>query len=263
MMSTDRRPSVAGLFYDADPATLRHWVESYVAAGNGGRSGSVKALVAPHAGYQYSGPIAGSAYAALAAVAQQIERVILFGPAHRYPFRGLAYPLAERLLTPLGAVEVDRDALNSVAHLPQVHSLDRAFDGEHCLEVQLPFLQVVLGEFRVAPFLVGGADPTEVAQVMDLLWGGDETLILVSSDLSHYLDYETARSTDRITTHAIESLAPESMDHHGACGCTPIQGLLLEARRRGLAAETLDLRSSGDTAGPHDRVVGYGAYAFH
>lgn len=263
MMMTDRRPSVAGLFYDADPDTLRHQVESYIASAKGEPAKGIKALVAPHAGYIYSGPIAGSAYAALAAVAPRIERVVLFGPAHRYPFRGLAYPLAERLLTPLGAVPVDRAALEQVAKLSQVHALDRAFDGEHCLEVQLPFLQVALGAFRVVPFLVGDVDPAQVAQVMELLWGGDETLVVVSSDLSHYLDYDTARATDRGTTHAIESLAAESLDHHGACGCTPIQGLLLEARRRGLAAETLDLRSSGDTAGPRDRVVGYGAYAFH
>lgn len=262
-MNTDRQPSVAGLFYDADPATLRHQIASFLAAAHGEPRSDIKAVVSPHAGYQYSGPIAGSAYAALAAVAPRIERVILFGPAHRYPFRGIAYPRAERLVTPLGAVPVDRDALARISDLPQVHALDQAFDGEHCLEVQLPFLQVLLDTFRVVPLLVGDADPTQVAEVMAALWGGDETLIVVSSDLSHYLDYDTARTTDRLTTRAIETLAAQSLDHHGACGCTPIQGLLLEARRRGLVAQTLDLRNSGDTAGGRDHVVGYGAYAFH
>lgn len=223
----------------------------------------VKALVVPHAGYQYSGPVAASAYAQLRPIADRIRRVVLFGPAHRVYFRGIAYPEADRLLTPLGALVIDREALAGLADLPEVQALDRAFTGEHCLEVQLPFLQSLLADFRVVPLLVGDVTWESAARVMERLWGGPETLILVSSDLSHYLDYETARRTDRRTTDAIERLDPQSLDHHAACGCIPLCGLLLQARRLGLVERTLDLRNSGDTAGPRDRVVGYGAYAFY
>ena len=261
-MNRDREPAVAGLFYPADPAALHRRVQGLMAAAEPGSLTDLKALVVPHAGYQYSGPIAASGYAQLAAIAPRIRRVILFGPAHRAYFRGLAYPDAERLLTPLGAVDLDREALDLLVDLPQVHGIDRAFMGEHCLEVQLPFLQTLLTDFRAVPLLVGDATPQEVAQVMERLWGGPETLILVSSDLSHYLDYESAKRTDLGTTRAIERLDPEALDHHRACGCTPLCGLLLEARRRGLKERTLDLRNSGDTAGPRDQVVGYGAYAF-
>lgn len=262
-MNPDLEPSVAGLFYPASPATLQRQVQSLMAAAEPGSLTDLKALVVPHAGYQYSGPIAASGYAQLAAVAGRIRRVILFGPAHRAYFRGLAYPDAERLLTPLGAVALDREALDGLADLPQVQRIDRAFLGEHCLEVQLPFLQTLLPDFRVVPLLVGDATAQQVAEVMERLWGGAETLILVSSDLSHYLDYDRAKRTDLRTTQAIERLDPEALDHHSACGCTPLCGLLLEARRRGLKERTLDLRSSGDTAGPRDQVVGYGAYAFY
>jgi AmmeMemoRadiSam system protein B len=264
-MQIDRQPAVAGLFYPANPNALRRQVETLMARARVRipLGGEPKALVVPHAGYQYSGPVAASAYARIAPIAARIRRVVLLGPSHRVAFRGIAYPAADRLLTPLGAVTVDRQVLGTLSDLPQLQCLDRVFDGEHCLEVQLPFLQTLLADFRLVPLLVGLAEPEQVAQVMDRLWGGAETLILVSSDLSHYLDYETGARVDRDTTGAIERLEPEALDHESACGATPLCGLLLEARRRGLAATTLDLRSSGDTAGPRDRVVGYGAYAFH
>jgi hypothetical protein len=261
-MSIDRQPSVAGLFYPADPDTLRRQVDAFLAAVAPALTLNPKALIAPHAGYPYSGPVAACAYAQLAPIAAAVRRVVLLGPAHRLAVRGLAYPSAERLLTPLGPVEVDRAALNELADLPQVTCVDAAFDGEHCLEVQLPFLQSLLPDFRVVPLLVGAATVQSVAEVLDRLWGGPETLILVSSDLSHYLDYDTAAQMDRETTDAIERLEPERLDHQCACGATPLCGLLLEARRRELTATTLDLRSSGDTAGIRDQVVGYGAYAF-
>ena len=260
-MNIDRAPSVAGLFYPADPAVLRRQVETLMASVAPGPETHPKALIAPHAGYQYSGPIAASAYAQLAPIASRIRRVVLLGPAHRLPFRGLAYPAADRLLTPLGAVKLDREALAGLSDLPQVKRLDAAFDGEHCLEVHLPFLQTLLGDFRVVPLIVGAVAPEAVADVLERLWGGDETLIVISSDLSHYLDYASAVRVDRDTTRAIEHLEPESLDHQGACGATPVAGLLLAARRRGLTVRTLDLRNSGDTAGPRDQVVGYGAYA--
>ncbi|AUB79534.1 AmmeMemoRadiSam system protein B [Candidatus Thiodictyon syntrophicum] len=261
-MSIDRQPAVAGAFYPANPVVLGRRVDDLLAGvADSGALPHPKALIAPHAGYQYSGPIAASAYARLAPIAARIRRVVLLGPAHRLPFRGIAFTGADRLLTPLGAVDLDREALAGLADLPQVQRLDAAFDGEHCLEVQLPFLQRVLGDFRVVPLIVGAVEPEAVAEVIDRLWGGDETLIVISSDLSHYHDYATATRLDRETTRVIEQLEPAALDHQAACGATPLAGLLVAARRRAMQVRTLDLRNSGDTAGPRDQVVGYGAYA--
>jgi AmmeMemoRadiSam system protein B len=206
--------------------------------------------------------VAAYAYARLRARADRITRVVLLAPAHRLPFQGLAIPEADEFQTPLGRIPVDRAALQTVLALPQVRRLDEAFDGEHALEVHLPFLQTVLRTFRIVPFVVGDATATEVAEVLDRLWDGEETLIVVSSDLSHYLDYDAAKARDARTTGRIEALDP-SVGYHDACGRNPVNGLLIVARRRGLAVETLDLRNSGDTAGPRGRVVGYGAYVFH
>jgi AmmeMemoRadiSam system protein B len=261
-MKTIRRPAVAGMFYPADPHSLRADVDSYLAQAGGDLGPAPKALIAPHAGYDYSGPVAAHAYARLRAVADRITRVVLMAPAHRWPFYGLATSVADEFQTPLGRVPVDRQALLAVADLPQVQTLDAAFDGEHSLEVHLPFLQVMLPAFRIVPFVVGEASATEVAEVLERVWGGDETLIVVSSDLSHYLDYDAARARDAGTTRRIEALDP-TICHHDACGRNPVNGLLTVARRHGLTAETVDLRNSGDTAGPRDRVVGYGAYVFH
>lgn len=262
-----RRPNVAGMFYPSDAQALTAAVRSFLAgAERAGRRGtsaiaSPKAIVAPHAGYQYSGPIAGSAYAALAARAQEISRVVLLGPSHRVPFAGLAYSGADTFLTPLGPIRVDQTALAAIADLPQVRCYEAPFEGEHCLEVQFPFLQLLLGDFAIVPLLVGDASVDEVAAVIDRLWGGPETLIVVSSDLSHYLDYDSAKAIDAETTRAIEGLHPEAIGHAQACGRNPLNGLLAVAKRRGLHAHTLDLRNSGDTAGPRSQVVGYGAYA--
>lgn len=261
-MQTVRRPAVAGLFYPADPRELRADVDDYLSRVHPAPGPAPKALIAPHAGYVYSGPVAAHAYARLRPVADTIRRVVLLAPAHRFPFRGLAFPEASEMLTPLGRVKVDRGALEAVSDLPQIQQLDLAFEGEHALEVHLPFLQAVLPSFSVVPFVVGDATAAEVAEVLERLWGGEETLIVVSSDLSHYLDYESARARDTRTTRLIEALDPV-VGLHDACGRTPVNGLLTVARRRGLKAETVDLRNSGDTAGPRDRVVGYGAYLFH
>jgi hypothetical protein len=261
-MANVRYPNVAGMFYPADAQELEESVRTYLTLAKTDHTPSPKAIVAPHAGYVYSGPVAGSAYAQLMEHGGDISRVILLGPSHRVPFSGLAYSEAEQFLTPLGAVAVDRQAYGEVADLPQVRAFEAPFDGEHCLEVQLPFLQLVLEHFRVVPFLVGDASTEEVAEVIGRLWGGEETLIVISSDLSHYLDYEGARRIDAETSRAIEALHPEEISQHQACGRNPLSGLLREAQRHGLRARTLDLRNSGDTAGPRDRVVGYGAYAF-
>lgn len=266
-MNQLRNPAVAGLFYPQYPEVLRADVGALLAAvpapaADPGPPAMPKAVIAPHAGYQYSGPIAASAYAALAPVAGRIERVVLLGPSHRVGFRGLAYSHADAFVTPLGIVPVDQAALATLGDLPQVQPLERAFDGEHCLEVQLPFLQVVLGAFRLVPLLVGEADGPAVAAVLERLWGGPETLVVISSDLSHFLSYDAARSVDAGTSAAICALRGEAIGPSQACGRNPILGLLMEARRRGLAVRELDLRNSGDTAGGRDRVVGYGAYLF-
>lgn len=263
-----REPAVAGTFYPADEVVLRREVESFL-AGARERTRSLddegrvpKALIVPHAGYVYSGPVAASAYACLAPLRGRVERVVLFGPAHRVPIRGLAVLPAEAMRTPLGLVSIDRAGVNALSDLPQVERSERAHRLEHSLEVQLPFLQEVLGAFSIVPLLVGDATDEEVAEVFERLWGGPETLFVVSSDLSHYHDYETARRLDAAACRAIESFDAEALDWESACGRMPIRGLLRAAASHGLVAQTLDLRSSGDTAGPRDQVVGYGAWAF-
>jgi AmmeMemoRadiSam system protein B len=256
-----RRPAVAGAFYPDDPAELSAAVDGYLAGAPGGGE-APKALIAPHAGYVYSGPIAGSAYAALRTLRERIERVLLIGPAHRVALRGLAASGADAFSTPLGDVPVDRAAVDAACALPQVTQLEQAHALEHSLEVHLPFLQRALSRFSLVPLVAGDASADEVAQVLELLWGGAETLIVISSDLSHYYDYETARRLDGATTRAIEALDPAGLSGESACGRVPIRGLLVAARHHGLRAHTLDVRSSGDTAGTRDQVVGYGAYAF-
>jgi AmmeMemoRadiSam system protein B len=261
MHSQFTRPAaVAGAFYPGDAHTLQRGVAAMLAQPERAPA-APKALIVPHAGYIYSGPIAASAYVALEKSAATIRRVVLFGPAHRLWVRGLAASSADWFATPLGKVAVDREALQAVAHLPQVETSDDAHAQEHSLEVQLPFLQAVLDDFAVAPFVVGGASPAEVAEVMDILWGGAETLIVVSSDLSHYLPYAEAQRIDRATADSILDRRTISR-HEQACGAVPINGLLEVARRRQLVPRLLDLRNSGDTAGDHARVVGYGAFAF-
>jgi MEMO1 family protein len=252
---------VAGSFYPADPDQLRSEVRRYLRQASAETATPPKALIAPHAGYIYSGPVAGSAYIQLASQADSISRVVILAPAHRVAFSGIAYASATVFRTPLGDVEVDLGALNSVARLPNLQQRDDAFRNEHSIEVHLPFLQETLSSFKIVPLLVGETTPAEVEKVLESLWGGSETLILISSDLSHYLDYDAARKMDREASNAIESLTPDGLSFNHACGRIPVSGLLLAARRHRLNVTTLDLRNSGDTAGSRDRVVGYGAYA--
>jgi len=257
-----RRPAVAGLFYPGDPRELVDSVQRYLREAPGDGGPAPKAMIAPHAGYVYSGPVAGSAYARLASARGVVRRVVLIGPSHRVPFRGLAVPTADVFTTPLGPIPVDREALERILALPQVIVSDEAHAAEHSLEVQLPFLQEVLGDFALVPIAAGEASAAEVAEVLEALWGGPETLVVVSSDLSHYYDYATARRLDAETTRAIEELRPEALGSESACGRVGVRGLLLAARGHGLRCRTLDVRNSGDTAGPRDQVVGYGAYEF-
>lgn len=266
-MATARPAAVAGLFYPADPRQLSAMVEGFLreepAAGAGlAPKPAPKAIIAPHAGYVYSGSIAGSAFRAAAAAAGVIERVVLIGPSHFVPIRGLALPGHPYFATPLGEVAVDPRGAQAALRLPQVRLIPEAHAREHSLEVEIPFLQALFGEISLVPLVVGAATAEEVAEVLDHLWGGAETLVVVSSDLSHYLSCEAARTADRATADEILALGGP-LDPSQACGALPINGLLEAARRRGLTPELLDLRNSADTAGDPSRVVGYGAFAFH
>jgi AmmeMemoRadiSam system protein B len=261
-----RQPAVAGTFYPADPGALRAMVGGLLAAVPQRAGRPPKALIAPHAGYVYSGPIAASAFAAFAGLeaagaGAAPRRIVLLGPAHRVAVRGLALPGVSAFATPLGAVEIDAEAVESIAGLPQVVVSAAAHAPEHSLEVELPFLQAVLGELRLVPLVVGDASGAEVAEVLERVWGGEETAVVVSSDLSHYLPYDAARRMDGETAGQILALAGP-LGAGRACGARPIDGLLVAARRHGLVPELLDLRNSGDTAGDRRQVVGYGAFAF-
>ena len=258
-MAGVREPAVAGLFYPAAAEELRESIEGYLAAAQVAGD-PPKALVAPHAGYIYSGPVAGAAYAALAHARETVRRVVLLGPAHRMALGGMAIPSATAFATPLGEVPVDAEAFDIARAVPNVRVFDAPFEGEHSLEVQLPFLQVVLDDFRVLPVLVGQTPAQSVAALIDALWGGDETRVIVSSDLSHFNDYETARQLDHHTAELVETLQFEELSSEHACGCYPLRGLLQVARAKGLLVHAVDLRSSGDTAGPRTRVVGYGSF---
>ncbi len=262
-MKEVRPAAVAGSFYPGEAGVLKHDIQAMLAAVAAPAEAIAppKALIVPHAGYIYSGPIAASAYAQLIPLRHQIRRVVLLGPVHRVPVRGLALPEADSFETPLGIIALDQQAMAQVSGLPQVVESVPAHAWEHSLEVQLPFLQMVLDDFSLVPLAVGDATPQEVAEVLEHLWGGSETLIVISSDLSHYLPYDVAKRVDQATAQAILALdAPVS--HEQACGGTPVNGLLLAARHHHMKPHLLDLRNSGDTAGDHSRVVGYGAFAF-
>ena len=261
MPSLVRQPAVAGFFYPADPRELGSVVDGLIDCGEPSVS-HPKALIAPHAGYIYSGPTAGIAMATLVEDRDHIERVVLLGPSHFVAFAGLAASRAEVFRTPLGPVPVDVELRDRLLELPHVLIDDRAHAREHSLEVLLPFLQRALRHFEVVPLAVGDASPEEVGAVLERAWGDGATRIVVSSDLSHYQDYRTAQRRDRTTCEAIERLDAAALGPTDACGCRAVAGLLEIARRRGLSARTLDLRNSGDTAGPRDSVVGYGAWAF-
>jgi MEMO1 family protein len=257
-----RPPAAAGRFYPRDATELREAVNQFLKQTPPAPSTGAKAIIAPHAGYVFSGPIAGSAYAQLLPDRDRISRIVLLGPAHFVPVYGLAASSADAFATPLGLVPLDREALKSLERFPQVQVFDTAHGQEHSLEVHLPFLQTILGEFTLVPLLVGECEPESASEVLEALWGGEETRFVISSDLSHYHNSETARKLDAATAEAIEKLAGENLGGTQACGCNPIRGLLLSARDHGLRGRIVDLRNSGDTAGPRDRVVGYGAFAF-
>lgn len=259
-MASVRYPAVAGTFYPDDPVELSEMVRQFLAASKA--QGAVpKAIIVPHSGYIYSGPVAAEAFRLLTPAKDKIKRVILLGPAHRVTFQGLAVPSADSFITPLGSVAVDHQAVAQIADLACVQQFDAPHEPEYSLEVHLPFLQEVLEDFKVVPIIVGTAKPEEVAMVLERLWGGAETLILISSDLSRHLDSQMARRLDTATSEAIEGLDSTRLTSESACGWIAVAGLLLAARKHGLKAKTVDLRNSADTAGAKDQVVGYGAYA--
>jgi len=256
-----RPPAVAGMFYPGSADELAAEIDRMLADAATSREPPPKAIIVPHAGYIYSGPIAASAYALLRPLRGRIQRVALLGPAHRLPFRGFALPSVKAFRTPLGDIPIDRPAIDRLRDQPQVKVLDEAHAGEHSLEVHLPFLQHTLGSFALLPIVVGMARGEDVAMLLEEVWDGPETLIVISSDLSHYHDYAKARALDARTAGVIERLDGAALDEDSACGRVPIRGLLQVAKRRGLTCRRLDLRNSGDTAGPRDQVVGYGAWA--
>ena len=257
-----RPPAVAGLFYPEDARELADEVASHLDSTEDApqQPGFPKAVIVPHAGYVYSGPVAASAYDLLRPARGIVRRVVVLGPCHRVPVHGLALPEARAFATPLGRIPLDEEGLRAIRELPQVLESAATHAEEHALEVQLPFLQRVLGEFSLVPLVVGDAAPEEVAEVLDRLWGGAETLIVISSDLSHYHAYDSAREIDRATVRAILDF-DSGISHEQACGATPVAGLLIAARRKGLVPRLLDCRNSGDTAGDKRRVVGYASFA--
>jgi MEMO1 family protein len=257
-----RKPAVAGSFYPAQPDRLRRQVLELLTDARTASKIPPKALITPHAGYVYSGRIAALAFATLFDSAPTFARIVLIGPAHYVSVRGVALPTADAFETPFGRVPVDHDGFNEIKELPFVSRNDAAHAPEHSLEVELPFLQIVLPSFSLLPLLVGDATAHEVAQVLARLWSGPETLLVISSDLSHYHSYETARRLDATTAAAIENGDWASLGPGQACGYLPIAGLLIEANRRNLKARRLSLCNSGDTASPRDKVVGYGAWMF-
>ena len=257
------RPSVfAGTFYPDKPQELASVVKSYLSKpASAAPTRVVKAIIAPHAGYIYSGATAGAAYAAVRALRDTIERVVVLGPSHRVGFSGVASSSASAFETPLGPVAVDRDAVTALTTAGLAREFEGAHENEHSLEVQLPFIKTVFPSAHIVPLLAGDEDWLACKRVLATLWGQDETLIVISSDLSHYHDYAAAQHFDKETAKQIESLAAGGIDHEQACGATAVNGILGIAAEKKMSCQTLELRNSGDTAGPKNRVVGYGAFA--
>jgi AmmeMemoRadiSam system protein B/AmmeMemoRadiSam system protein A len=260
-MASVRPPAIAGTFYPSRPAELDAAVQFYLSQVEG-MAAVPKAIIAPHAGFIYSGPVAATAYARIRPARDRIRRVVLIGPCHRVAVEGVALPTVDAFRTPLGDVPLDKGSIEKVLDLPFARKLDEAHAKEHSLEVHLPFLQKILSNFSLVPIAAGRATAEQMSQLLDMLWGGPETLIVISSDLSHYHSYDEAKQLDAESCAAIEALDSKPLDGEHACGRVPVSGLLALAKKKGLTAKTVDMRNSGDTAGPRDRVVGYGSWVF-
>lgn len=258
-----RPPAIAGTFYPGNPTVLRSQIQQFLNDASE-TSSPPKAIIAPHAGYIYSGPVAAYAYKSIQKLRTTIKRVVLLGPAHRVPVNGLAASSMSHFATPLGNVALDQSTIESlVQQFAFVEKFDRAHAAEHSLEIHLPFLQEILDDFVLVPLVVGEATGEQVGAVLETLWGGDETLIVISSDLSHFHNYQTAQHLDRQTAEAIERFDGSALDYESACGRNPIKGLLHIATKHQLQIQRVDLRNSGDTAGSKDRVVGYGSWLLY
>ncbi|NNE38722.1 MAG: AmmeMemoRadiSam system protein B, partial [Gammaproteobacteria bacterium] len=257
-----KQPAVAGSFYPSDSDELTQILQQLLESATKQNS-PPKAILAPHAGYIYSGPVAANAYASLYPVREKIQKVILLGPAHRVYVKGIALSSASHFATPLGEIEVDKTLIRKVSNLPGVEVFDEAFSQEHSLEVHLPFLQIVLNKFTLLPVVVGDASPEMVATLIESVWGDEDTLIVISTDLSHFHDYQTANQIDNRTAEYIKQLNYEKVGPKQACGCRPVSGLLKIAKDYGHEISVVDVRNSGDTAGNHDRVVGYGSFMLY
>lgn len=267
-MNKIRQPAVAGMFYPADKQSLKNDIHQYLNNVSVEQKENPKAIVVPHAGYIYSGPIAASAYKQIIPFKDKIKRVVLLGPSHRVAFTGLAVPESDVFSTPLGNIPIDQKSIQQLSDLPQVIASDQAHREEHSLEVQLPFLQEILDDFTLIPLVVGDAERHEVAEVINRLWCNDDgcdehTLIVISTDLSHYHSYDEAKQLDHATSDAIKNLKPDLIGYEDACGRNGLKGMMTVAEEKNLSVDILDLRNSGDTAGDKSRVVGYGAYVFH
>lgn len=261
-LPTVRPTAVAGSFYPGDPNKLELQLEQLLSEAQVKAVWSdrrLRGLILPHAGYMFSGPVAAIGYKLLAQQAKNFKCILLLGPSHRVPLRGIALPNHSHFRTPLGDIPLDTDALKFLQRFDTVHVLPAAHALEHSLEVHLPFLQQVMGEFLLIPIVVGEMPAATLAAVIDKLWDED-TLLLISSDLSHYLPYKEATTQDQQTSELIEQ-CETNLNGEQACGCNPINGTLKLVSKRKLKVEILDYRNSGDTAGSKDQVVGYGAYA--
>ena len=264
-MKLIRPTAVAGTFYPGEPKKLYTMIKHFLDEANArtpSNADAPKAIIAPHAGYDYSGANAALAYARLKPAAKTIKRVVLLGPSHRIFLEGMALSSANTFATPLGEIPIDDNGAQQIIDLPQVQVFDKCHAKEHSLEVQLPFLQMVLEQFKVLPIVVGNCSSVQIAEILNILWGGPETLIVISTDLSHFLDYDSARKLDDVTTRAIETLSPENINENQACGRHPLKGFLTLAKQQNLRVETLRICNSGDTAGSKAKVVGYGSWAF-
>jgi len=260
-MAKIHKPVVAGTFYPEDPSLLKQMLRQFLSSAPAHEK-PPKAIIAPHAGYIYSGSIASSVYVRLHSVKHKIKKVLLIGPSHRVGFQGLALSTADQFLTPLGAIAIDTLAVKKIAEYPYAQFLDQAYEQEHCLEVHLPFLQTVLDSFSLIPVIVGNASAEQICELIALFWDEPDTFTVISSDLSHFLDYGEAQIKDKKTSELIEQLDYTKLDNNSACGRIPISGLLALAKKYNLQVKTVDLRNSGDTAGSKgkNKVVGYGAY---
>jgi hypothetical protein len=262
-MDKTRQPAVAGMFYPANKQSLKKDIQNYLQEANNDEKINIKGIIVPHAGYIYSGLTAASAYKQIIPLKDKINRVVLLGPSHRVAFTGLAVPESKVFNTPLGNIPIDEESIQKLSELSQVIVSEQAHHDEHSLEVQLPFLQEILGDFSLVPLVVGDAEPHEVAEVINRLFGDEHTLIVISTDLSHFHEYYEAQKIDQATSDAIVDLKPELIDYEDACGRNGLKGMLTVAKEKNLSVELLDLRNSGDTAGDKNRVVGYGAYVIH